>query len=192
MHVYTRQGDDGRTVLINGERVGKDDPRVRAGGAADELCSWLGMLVAELQTVHPEQAMQLRHVQVELFAVGAVAQLQGHGKGRQRIRLVGARECSRIERWIDAIEAEVPPLDGFILPGGCRAAAATHVARSVCRRLECDLVALSRTADAKNAAVMMNAVAYVNRLADYLFVLARFCNHIAHVEEPVRAIRENP
>lgn len=183
MHIYTRQGDKGCTRLIGGERVGKDDPRVRVGGAADELCSWLGLVVAEAPAGRPKLARQVRQMQGELFFVGAVAQLQGRGKGRQRIRPVGDRECARIERWIDAIEAELPPLDGFILPGGCRAAAATHVARSVCRRLECDLVALARTADAKNAAVMMNAVAYVNRLADYLFVLARFCNHIAHVEE---------
>jgi len=183
MHIYSRQGDDGRTMLLSGQRVWKDDSRVRVCGDIDELCSWLGVVAADAPTDRPELAVQVRQVQGELFSVGVVAQLNGCLENHSQIRLVGDKECGRIERWIDAIEAELPPLDGFIVPGGCRAAAVTHVARSVCRRIERDLVALARNADAEGATVLTAAVAYLNRLADFLFVLARFCNRVANIEE---------
>jgi cob(I)alamin adenosyltransferase len=185
MHTYTRHGDDGHTTLLSGQRVWKDDPRVRVCGDVDELCSWLGVVAVDAPAERPELAVQVRQVQCELFAVGATAQLNGHLENHPQLRPVGARECSRIERWIDAIEADLPPLDGFVVPGGCRAAAVTHVARSVCRRIERDLVALARTADAEGATVLTDSVAYFNRLADFLFVLARFCNHVANIEEPM-------
>ncbi|MEI8243791.1 MAG: cob(I)yrinic acid a,c-diamide adenosyltransferase [bacterium] len=185
MHIYTRHGDDGRTLLLNGQRVWKDDPRVCVCGGVDELCSWLGVVAADAPATRPELAMQVRQVQGELFAVGAAAQLQGRMEGHPQIRPVGAKECARIEQWIDAVEAELPPLGGFIVPGGCRASAVTHVARSVCRRVERDMASLARTADAGGATVLIEAVAYLNRLADFLFVLARFCNRVANVDEPV-------
>jgi len=183
MHTYTRHGDDGRTMLLSGQRVWKDDPRVRVCGDVDELCSWLGLVAVDAPPERPELAMQVRQVQGELFAVGTTAQLNGCLEYHPQVRPVGDKECSRIERWIDAIEADLPPLDGFVVPGGCRAAAVTHVARSVCRRVERDLVALARNADAEGATALTDAVAYLNRLADFLFVLARFCNRIANVEE---------
>ncbi len=88
-----------------------------------------------------------------------------------------------MHRWIDAIEAELPSWDGFVVPGGCRAAAAGHIARSVCRRVERDLVTLVRQTDADGGGVLLASVMYVNRLADFLFVLARFCNRLANVDE---------
>ena len=185
MHIYTRHGDDGRTMLLSGQRVWKDDARVRVCGDIDELDSWLGVVAAELPTGRPELAMQVRQVQGELVAVGAAAQLNGCLGDHARILTVGARECGRIERWIDAMEADLPALDGFVVPGGCHAAAVTHVARSVCRRMERDLVALARNAGAEGATVLMDAVSYLNRLADFLFVLARFCNRVANVDEIV-------
>lgn len=185
MHIYTRHGDDGRTLLLSGQRVWKDDPRVRVCGDIDELCSWLGVVAVDAPAERPELAMQVRQVQGELFAVGATAQLNGCLENHPQVRPVGMKECDRIERWINALEAELQPLDGFLVPGGCRAATVTHVARSVCRRIERDLVALARNADAEGAQALLAAVAYLNRLADFLFVLARFCNRIANVEEPV-------
>ena len=184
MQTNTRHGDDGRTLLLSGQRVWKDDPRVRVCGDIDELCSWLGVVAVDAPPERPELAMQVRQVQGELFAVGATAQLNGCLENHPQIRPVGAKEYDRIERWIGALEAELLPMDGFLIPGGCRAAAVTHVARSVCRRIERDLVALARNADAEGAKVLLEAVAYLNRLADFLFVLARFCNRIANVEEP--------
>ena len=185
MHIYSRHGDDGRTLLLSGQRVWKDDPRVRVCGDIDELCSWLGVAAADAPAERPELAVQVRQVQSEIFGVGMVAQLNGKLEDHPQIRLVGVKECARIERWIDDIEADLPPLDGFLIPGGCRAAAVTHVARSVCRRIERDLVALARNADAEGATVLTAAVAYLNRLADFLFVLARFCNRVANVDESV-------
>ena len=183
MHIYTRHGDDGRTLLLAGPRVWKDDPRVRVGGSVDELCSWLGVVAAHAPPERPELAAQMRQVQGELFAVGAVAQVDGRLDRQPAIRPIGTKECGRLERWIDALEADLPPVEGFLVPGGCPAAAFTQVARAVCRRTERDLVSLARNADADGAAVLTDAVAYLNRLADFLFVLARFCNRIANVEE---------
>ncbi len=188
MQTNTRHGDDGRTLLLSGQRVWKDDPRVRVCGDIDELCSWLGVVAVDAPPERPELAMQVRQVQGELFAVGAMAQLNGCLENHPQIRPVGGKECGRIERWIGALEAELLPLDGFLIPGGCRAAAVTHVARSVCRRIERDLVALARNADAEGAKALLDAVAYLNRLADFLFVLARFCNRIANVDEPALSL----
>ena len=183
MHIYTRHGDDGRTMLLSGQRVWKDDPRIQVGGAVDELVSWLGVVAAEAPVDRPELAMQVRQVQSELFSVAAVAQLQGRLEGQVRVRPVGAKESARIERWIDAMVAELPAWEGFVLPGGCRAAAVTHVARSVCRRVERELATLARQTPADGAGVLLESVMYVNRLADFLFVLARFCNRLANVPE---------
>ncbi len=185
MHIYTRHGDDGRTLLLRGPRVWKDDPRVQTCGEVDELCSWLGVVAAHLPDSRPELTVQIRQVQAELFAVGAAAQLAGRLDAQPEIRTVGAKECSRMERWIDALEAELPALDGFVIPGGSPAAAFIHVARSTCRRTERRMVALARNTDADGAATLSDAVAYLNRLADFLFMLGRFCNHIADVEETV-------
>jgi cob(I)alamin adenosyltransferase len=185
MHVYTRHGDDGRTMLLSGRRVWKDDPRVRVAGDVDELSSWLGVVAVDAPAERPELALQIRQVQGELFAIGTVAQLHGRLDLFPHVRPMGLKECARIERWIDAIESELPPLDGFLVPGGCRAAAVTHVARSVCRRIERDLVELARSADAEGVTVLQDAGAYLNRLADFLFVLARFCNRVASVDEAV-------
>lgn len=183
MHIYTRHGDDGRTLLLSGSRVWKDDLRVKACGEVDELCSWLGVIAAHLPESRPELAVQVRQVQAELFALGAAAQLAGRLETHPEIHPVGVKECSRMERWIDALEVALPTLDGFIIPGGCPAAAFTHVARSVCRRAEREFVALTRNADADSAVILTDAVAYLNRLADFLFMMGRFCNHILENEE---------
>jgi len=183
MKIYTRQGDDGRTHILGGACVWKDDPRVRLGGSVDELFSWLGVVIAHAPVERPELAAQLRQLQGELFTVGAVAQLQGHVEQVPFSRSIGPKECARLEQWIDALDAELPTLERFILPGGCPTAAFVHVARTVCRRAECDLVALARSADAEGAPALGHTVAYLNRLSDFLFVLARFLNHIANVEE---------
>jgi cob(I)alamin adenosyltransferase len=185
MQIYTRQGDDGKTMLLDRQRVWKDDPRVQVGGALDELCSWIGVASAHMPAARPELVTQLREVQNELFAVGAAAQLAGRMDKQPTMRMVGVKECERIEGWIDAMKPELPAMHGFIAPGGCAAAAFVHVARGVCRRAESGMVSLLRNADAEGAATLADAVAYLNRLSDFLFVLARFCNHLNGVEETV-------
>lgn len=181
MHIYTRHGDDGHTVLLGGQRVWKDDIRTRVGGGIDEVNSWLGVIAAHAPQQRPELAAQMRQLAGELFTLGAIVQLEGDLARHPELRPAGIRECRRIELWIDAVEADLPPAEGFIIPGGCAAASFAHVARCVCRRTECDLVALARHVDGVAAAVLADAVAYLNRLADFLFVVARFCNQLNNV-----------
>lgn len=154
--------------------MGKDDPRIRAYGAVDELNAQLGVcraagLAAEAESVVAE----LQH---EMFALGAeLASPSGAVPG---ITLLGEDDVRRLEAAIDRFERDLAPLRNFILPGGAPAAAALHVARCVCRRAEGELVALSGGAPVRGA-----LLAYVNRVSDLLFVLARWCNQRAGVAD---------
>ncbi len=170
MKIYTRQGDDGMTRLWAGARVTKDDPRIEACGAVDELNAWLGLVRAE--PLPPDLDALLRRIQHELFGVGAdladpaTPPAAGHRVQDQHVRA--------IEQDIDALEQELPPLKEFILPGGVRAAALLHGARTVCRRAERRVVNLDRgAAPAAGGAVHTR---YLNRLSDLLFVLSRVVN----------------
>jgi cob(I)alamin adenosyltransferase len=167
--IYTRSGDGGETGLGDGTRVAKDHPRVAAYGAVDELNAVLGLLLAGGV---PAEADLLRAIQNDLFDVGAdlcVPQPPGEEAG-SRLRVQPA-QAERLERAIDRLNEPLAPLTSFVLPGGRPAAAWAHLARTVCRRAERDVVALSR-AEPVNPAV----VVYLNRLSDLLFVLARVYN----------------
>jgi cob(I)alamin adenosyltransferase len=168
--IYTRSGDQGETGLGDGSRVPKDHPRVSAYGAVDELNAVLGLLLAG----NPDQpeAELLRSIQNELFDVGAdlcLPPTSEEGPG-QRLR-VRPEQAARLESAIDRINAGLTPLTSFVLPGGRLAAAWCHLARTVCRRAERDVVTLSRT-----EAVNPQVIVYLNRLSDLLFVLARSYN----------------
>ncbi|HWP95095.1 MAG TPA: cob(I)yrinic acid a,c-diamide adenosyltransferase [Gammaproteobacteria bacterium] len=157
--IYTRTGDDGTTGLGDGTRVPKDAPRVEAYGTVDELNSVLGMVLAEaLPDVIREALTDVQH---ELFDLGAELCLPGH-------LVIGEQHVTRLEERLDAFNAELPPLKEFILPGGGRAAAACHLARTVCRRAERRVFSLSRGEQVNPAALR-----YLNRLSDLLFVVAR-------------------
>jgi cob(I)alamin adenosyltransferase len=158
--IYTRTGDDGTTGLANGERVDKCDVRVEAYGAVDETNSALGMLLAEPK-VPAELRDCLTRVQHELFEVGAELSLPGY----QRI---APEHVEHLERDLDALNAPLPPLVEFVLPGGNSAAAVCHLARTICRRAE-----RRAWAAAKVAAVNPEVLRYLNRLSDLLFVVAR-------------------
>jgi len=158
--IYTRTGDDGSTGLGDGSRVRKDCARVEAFGEVDEVNAQIGLLRAGLAADHGAQVM-LEHIQHDLFDVGGELCIPGHA-------LVTVDYIERMEAAIDAINADLPPLKDFILPGGCPAAAQAHVARTVCRRAERRVLTL---ADAE--AVRPQLLQYLNRLSDYLFVLAR-------------------
>ena len=160
--IYTRTGDRGETGLGDGTRVAKDDPRVHALGAVDELNSQLGLLLAESLT--PEVRACLLRIQHDLFDLGGELSIPGH-------RLLSEGQVSQLEHWIDHHNAALPPLKEFILPGGSREAALAHVARTVCRRAERALVTLRQDQDAAELGVR-----YLNRLSDLLFVLARVLN----------------
>lgn len=177
MKLYTRTGDSGETALFDGTRVSKSDPRVDAYGHVDELNATLG--AARAAGMDPALDAQLGHLQRDLFALGSrLADPACRIAGRVTKAAITDDDIARLEGWIDAADAEVAPLRRFILPGGSPAAAALHVARTVCRRAERQVVALGPDA------VEPVLVIYLNRLSDLLFVLARLANHRAGIAEP--------
>jgi len=168
--IYTRRGDRGETDLFGGPRVWKDDPRVEAYGAVDELNAALGAALAA--TVHEDVRRMGQGIQAELLTLGAyLAAPDPERREKSRIPELGDEAVARLEAGIDAFEKELSPLARFVLPGGCAAAAAFHVARTVCRRAERRVVALERGAGLDPAALR-----YLNRLSDLLFTLARLEN----------------
>jgi cob(I)alamin adenosyltransferase len=176
--VYTKAGDAGDTGLIDGSRVGKDDPRVAAYGEVDELNAVLGL--ARGHAAAEEDALLLR-IQKDLFALGAqLADPTAQVGGRKAKAAVTAAHVGHLEAAIDAREALMPPLRTFLLPGGTPLAAALHLGRTVCRRAERAVVALGRR-DTVDPLVL----AYLNRLSDLLFVMARHENlRSGRAEEP--------
>jgi len=158
--IYTRTGDDGSTGLADGRRVPKDDARVRSMGAVDELNCAIGVLLAH--TLPEAIGKPLSNVQHRLFDLGAELSIPGS----ERIQ---ARDVDDLERIMDELNGDLPPLKEFILPGGSPAVAACHMARAVCRRAERELVTLRR----EQAASVPAGLRFVNRLSDLLFVAAR-------------------
>jgi cob(I)alamin adenosyltransferase len=158
--IYTRTGDDGTTGLANGERVAKTDARVAAFGDVDETNSVIGLLLTE-SDVPPAVRATLERVQHELFEIGAELSLPGY-------KQIAAEHVSRLEQALDDLNSELPPLKEFVLPGGSRAAAVCHLARTICRRAERSAWAASNVTD-----LNPEALRYLNRLSDLLFVTAR-------------------
>lgn len=172
MKIYTKTGDSGQTGLFGGPRVDKDHPRIEAYGAVDELNAVLGLTRRE--KLPRDVAELLERIQNELFDVGAeLATPQPAAKG---ISCATGEHIAALERAIDHYEAGLSPLRNFILPGGTAGAAWLHLARTVCRRAERNLVTLRRAVDGTDEAVSPTLVVYLNRLGDLLFVLARAVN----------------
>jgi cob(I)alamin adenosyltransferase len=165
--IYTRTGDDGTTGLVDGSRISKDAPRMAAIGDVDELNSAIG--VAALH-VSGDALNRLRTIQNDLFDLGADLATPEGDFGWEPLRIVPA-QIERLEAEIDAMNAAMEPLGSFILPGGSPAGAALHVARAVCRRAERTAVAAAR-----DVALTPQALTYLNRLSDYLFVMSRAVN----------------
>ena len=160
--IYTRTGDDGTTGLGDGTRVNKDSPRVEAMGTVDELNAVIGVMLTEPL---PEAISNtLTRVQHDLFDLGGEICIPGHV-------MVKVERIAALEQALDKLNADLPPLKEFILPGGCRAAAYCHLARTVCRRAERQVIRLSR-----EEAVTDVSVQYLNRLSDLLFVMSRVIN----------------
>ena len=167
MKIYTKTGDAGETSLLGGERVRKDHDRIEAYGTVDELNSHVGVVRAAWQG-GPIDA-DLAAIQSDLFDIGA---LLASATPNERFRGVGDDRIAALERLIDRMESELAPLKNFVLPGGSAEAAATHVARTVCRRVERMVVALGDPSEDAH-----RAIRYLNRLSDLLFVAARYANH---------------
>jgi cob(I)alamin adenosyltransferase len=169
--IYTKAGDKGTTALLGGGRVRKSHPRVSAYGEVDELNSVLGWAISVSGDLSVRERLAL--VQHDLFTLGADLARPPKAEGRKRPE-VPALPLPRIEQmegWMDAAEAELAPLADYILPGGVVGAAALHVARTVCRRAEREIVAL-----AEDEPIDAEIVRYLNRLSDLLVVLARLEN----------------
>jgi cob(I)alamin adenosyltransferase len=177
LKIYTKTGDDGETGLWGGLRVGKDAARVQAYGTVDECNAAIGVARAAF-TAMPELddlAELLAQIQNQLFVVGADLATPGAAASIPRI---GPDEIAFLEQTIDALEINLKPLKQFILPGGTLAAAQLHLARTVCRRAERSVVALAR-----EEPIGQHVGAYLNRLSDCLFVLARANNARAGVPD---------
>jgi cob(I)alamin adenosyltransferase len=163
--ITTRTGDRGETGLGDGSRVTKSSPRVQALGDIDELNSAIGLIVAEAPPA--EIAEALNAVQHDLFDLGGEVSIPGHA-------MLGDAHVERLEARIEAWNAELPPLKEFILPGGTRAAAAAHLARTICRRAERSLVHLN-----EKEKINEPGLRYLNRLSDLLFIAGRRLNRAA-------------
>lgn len=167
--IYTRTGDDGTTGLVDGSRVAKHDARMEAIGAVDEANSAIGLAICAVVMDHHAA---LHRIQNDLFDLGADLATPGDDftPSPMVLRMVAA-QTDWLERSMDALNDNLPPLTSFILPGGDEGAARVHVARAAARRAERAMVALSA-----EAPINPQALAYINRLSDYLFVLARAIN----------------
>jgi cob(I)alamin adenosyltransferase len=170
--IYTRTGDKGTTGLANGERIGKISPRVAALGSVDELNAAIGLAVAHAAGgLNDTIRGCLLDIQNRLFIVGAMLAQAGSMQ-------LPVDAITDLEADIDRFDAQLAPLTHFILPGGCPAGAQLHVARTICRRAERDLLTLGASDKVESALSV-----YLNRLSDLLFVLARLVNQHAGVEE---------
>lgn len=169
MKIYTKTGDDGTTGLLGPGRVPKNSPRIEAYGAVDELNAALGLVRAV--GPGPTFDAMLASAQDDLFAAGA-ALADPNPQGRF-FNALDASRAVRLERQIDSMEGSLAPLTQFILPGGHPAAAHTHLARGICRRAERLTVALAQT---EGERIDGGIIVYLNRLSDFLFVLARAIN----------------
>lgn len=174
MKIYTRKGDTGETSLFGGQRVSKSSKRIAAYGTVDEMNSILGTAIAFGLS---EQGQKLlRTIQEQLFILGA--DLATPRSREVRINRIGEEEVKFLEQSIDEMEEHLEPLKNFILPGGSPAGATLHHARTVCRRAERVTVECRHEEE-----ISENAITYMNRLSDFLFVLARFENKEAGTEE---------
>ena len=179
--IYTKTGDKGETSLYGGTRVSKAAARVESYGTLDELNAFIGLAKAEISD--EKVLSQLQKIQFDLFTVGSEAAtptdklILANGKNRLDL-MISEKEISELELWMDDLDAELEPLQFFILPSGGKAAASVHVCRTVCRRAERAMVYLNETEE-----VRPELIKYLNRLSDYLFILARYISKISGEKE---------
>lgn len=179
MKVYTKTGDRGQTSLVGGQRVSKSCDRLESYGTIDELNSHLGLLITYCNDA--QDSAFLQGVQGNLFVVGGYLATDNSQRETRKGNIVTPEVVAEVEEEIDRLQTQLPPLKLFILPGGSRAAATAHVCRTVCRRAERQIQRLIEG----GCEVDKQVSAYVNRLSDYLFVLARKLNKDNGVEDVV-------
>lgn len=177
--LYTGTGDAGTTSLVGGQRVRKDSVRLEAYGTLDEFSSTLGCVLSD-PDCNAEIKGQLLQIQNMLFNLGGYLASEADPGTTPPAWGLTTADISRLEGWIDALDEQTPKVNAFVLPGGCMLAAKAHVSRTVCRRAERRIITL-----AEEAYVDPNLLKYLNRLSDYLFILARYFNFIQGVDEIV-------
>lgn len=179
MKIYTGTGDRGKTSLFSGERVSKASHRIEAYGDLDELNSVIGALVASLPPGHTDLVEELENIQSDLFDISALLATTPDSPTLNQLKGFSRDPFNVLEQAIDARQKALPELKGFILPGGHLTAAWSHIARTVCRRTERHLVSfLESSFQGEIPDQYHNTQIYLNRLSDYLFVIARYCNHL--------------
>ena len=178
--LYTRTGDAGTTSLIGGQRIAKNSPRVSAYGSVDELNAMIGLVQAHCADMDNFVTSTLLTINNTLFNIGAYlatpsddVTIASPAKNEESPSPIAPELLSKLEHQIDLLDSSVPQLRQFVLPGGSIGAAHAHVARTVCRRAERDILTLADTGAYVHPAVLT----YINRLSDYLFILARYINH---------------
>lgn len=174
--VYTRTGDGILTSIIGGERIPKYSLRLEAYGTVDELSSFIGNLVAD-DSVIDEQRTDLIKVQNMLFNIGGYLATPPSIR-KSEVAGLTQDNITEMENWIDTMDEQLPRLNNFIIPGGCKASAKANMARTVCRRAERRVLQLATEEE-----INMLVMAYLNRLSDYLFVIGRYLNKFANFEE---------
>ncbi len=174
--VYTRTGDDGTTALGGGQRVSKSHIRIDAFGEVDELNSCIGVAMAS--DLDPQLIVQLKQIQNDLFHLGSDLCILEADKAKFNVPQIEQRHIDQLEQWLDRLSESLEPLQNFILPGGVMGAAQLHLARTICRRAERQLVSLK-----KEEAIGHFTVQYLNRLSDLLFVMARYQNKVSGNED---------
>lgn len=174
MKIYTKTGDGGETSLFGGGRVSKYSARIEAYGTVDELNSTIGY--ARSQQLNVDSDKKLEIIQNDLFVIGA--DLATPPETKATIKRIESEQITQLESWIDEMEKDLTPLRYFILPGGTAGASALHISRTVCRRAERCVINAMKTETISNLVVI-----YLNRLSDFLFVMSRYENSKAGVNE---------
>jgi cob(I)alamin adenosyltransferase len=182
MKIYTGTGDGGRTSLLSGERTAKNDIRVKTYGMIDELCSFIGAVDAAVPPLEQGQHVSrtLRHIQADLFAIGTILATTPNSQEAELLKPLDMAKAEWLEKEIDAMDQHLKELHTFILPGGHPSAAWAQVVRTICRRAERDVVTLQ---ESEGCLYSREILAYLNRLSDFFFVLARYLNMLSGTEE---------
>ena len=184
MKIYTGTGDRGKTSLFSGQRVSKADARIEAYGDLDELNSIIGALVASLGPEHSGPVEELQQIQSDLFTIGALLATTPESPAMDTIAGIAQEHIEFLEKSIDRMVTALPELKSFILPGGHPTAAWAHMARTVCRRTERRIVRfLDASLKIQAPDSYQRVLIYINRLSDYLFVVARYCNYLFDAPE---------
>ncbi len=176
--VYTRTGDKGLTGLVGGTRIKKSDSRIHLYGEVDELNSYIGLAISLLDSTFDK--ILLQQIQSSLFDLGSNLACEKEKRSQFKLPQIKTSAIEKLETDIDQMDSQLLPLKNFILPGGSPAAASFHVCRTVCRRVERQMVDFE---EQNLGEVPENALKFINRLSDYFFILSRYLNHIQNNDE---------